>query len=106
MHNEDVKIVQESLHYFGYYKGEIDGIYGPLTKNALEIAEKKHQIKLAEEVTQESLATLYEDDMQEEQFQEVESLQQEMTSNESPKQEKIGRASCRERVEKKVSAGT
>ncbi|HLQ98520.1 MAG TPA: NlpC/P60 family protein [Candidatus Dormibacteraeota bacterium] len=87
MHNEDVKIVQESLHYFGYYKGEIDGIYGPLTKNALEIAEKKHQIKLAEEVTQESLATLYEDDMQAEQFQEVESLQQEMTSNESPNQE-------------------
>src|SRR5699024_4021081 len=34
-----------------------------------------------------SLATLYEDDMQAEQFQEVESLQQEMTSNEPPKQE-------------------
>src|SRR5699024_10449679 len=26
MYSENVKIVQESLHYFGYYEGEIDGI--------------------------------------------------------------------------------
>src|SRR5699024_8467020 len=87
MHNEDVRIVQESLHYFGYYEGEIDGIYGPLTKKALETAEKKHQIELADEVTQESLAVLYEDDIQEEQDQAVESLKQEITDCESPKQE-------------------
>lgn len=62
MHDDNVKIVQESLRYFGYYEGEIDGIYGPLTKRALEIAEEKHNIKLTEEITQESLAVLYEDE--------------------------------------------
>lgn len=72
MHNENVKIVQESLHYFGYYEGEIDGIYGPLTKKALEIAEEKHDIKLSEEVSQASLAVLYEDDIQVEQVHEIE----------------------------------
>ncbi|GAA0297491.1 cell wall-associated NlpC family hydrolase [Gracilibacillus halotolerans] len=28
--------VQESLQYFGYYEGELDGIYGPLTEKALD----------------------------------------------------------------------
>lgn len=60
MHGEDVKIVQEALTYFGYYEGEIDGIYGPLTAKALEIAEEEHGIELTTEVTQESLETLYE----------------------------------------------
>ncbi|AUJ26458.1 MULTISPECIES: NlpC/P60 family protein [Virgibacillus] len=46
MHNEKVKLVQKSLQYFGYYEGELDGIYGPLTKQALEIAENKHDLKL------------------------------------------------------------
>src|SRR5690625_2154295 len=33
--NDDVKSVQEVLFYYGYYKGSIDGIYGPLTENAI-----------------------------------------------------------------------
>jgi len=32
---EDVKSVQEVLFYYGYYKGSIDGIYGPLTDDAI-----------------------------------------------------------------------
>lgn len=60
MHNKDVKTVQESLQYFGYYKGEIDGIYGPLTEKALQIAEEEHDIELTKEVTASSLKTLYE----------------------------------------------
>src|SRR5690606_15486284 len=44
LQSEEVKIVQESLQYFGYYEGEIDGMYGPLTKKAVEIAEEKHDI--------------------------------------------------------------
>ncbi|WP_188453907.1 C40 family peptidase [Virgibacillus oceani] len=59
LQSEDVKIVQKALNYFGYYTGEIDGIYGPLTKKALEIAEKEHGIELTTEVTKESLKTLY-----------------------------------------------
>lgn len=34
--NEKVKIVQEVLFYYGYYKGNIDGIYGNLTEEALQ----------------------------------------------------------------------
>lgn len=64
MQSDDVKIVQHALQYFGYYEGEIDGIYGPLTKKALEIAEEQHGVKLIDEVTQSSLTTLYEKDDQ------------------------------------------
>ncbi|SES79408.1 Putative peptidoglycan binding domain-containing protein [Oceanobacillus limi] len=65
LHSEDVKIVQESLQFFGYYEGKIDGIYGPLTKKALEKAEEEHDMDLVNEVTAESLSTLYETEQQE-----------------------------------------
>lgn len=58
MKSEDVKIVQEALHYFGYYKGEIDSIYGPLTAKAIKTAEEKHDIDLTKEVTETHLQTL------------------------------------------------
>src|SRR5690625_4575 len=61
MYGDNVKIVQESLAYFGHYEGEIDGIYGPLTERALEKAEDEHGIELIDEVTQESLVALYEE---------------------------------------------
>lgn len=59
-HGEDVKVVQQALQYLGYYEGEIDGIYGPLTKKALQVAEDQHGIQLSEEVTREMLTTLFE----------------------------------------------
>src|SRR5690625_876623 len=59
MYGDNVKIVQESLAYFGHYEGEIVGIYGPLTERALEMAEDEHGIELVDEVTQESLMALY-----------------------------------------------
>lgn len=62
--SEDVKIVQESLQYFGYYEGEIDGIYGPLTKKAVELAEEKHDIDFLDEAPQQSLNTLYTSEIQ------------------------------------------
>lgn len=62
MHNDDVKIVQETLVYFGYYEGKIDGIYGPLTTQALEIAEEKHDIELTNKVDQKTLIQLYEEE--------------------------------------------
>ncbi len=46
MHHEKVKLVQKALQYFDYYEGELDGIYGPLTTQALEIAEDKQEITL------------------------------------------------------------
>lgn len=33
---EQIRDVQEVLFYYGYYQGSIDGIYGPLTKGAIE----------------------------------------------------------------------
>lgn len=59
MKSNDVKIVQEALHYFGYYKGEIDSIYGPLTAKAIKIAEEKHDLDLTKEVTETHLQTLH-----------------------------------------------
>lgn len=69
MHGEDVKIIQQALQYFGYYTGEIDGIYGPLTKKALQIAEDEHGIELTKEVTQSSLEQLAEKKQEEEQVE-------------------------------------
>lgn len=59
MHSEDVKLVQQALFYFGYYEGELDGIYGPLTKQALELAEETHNIQLTNKAIKESLTTLH-----------------------------------------------
>lgn len=64
LQGEDVKIIQESLQYFGYYEGEIDGMYGPLTKQAIEIAEEKHDIDFLDEAPQESLHTMYNQERQ------------------------------------------
>ncbi|WP_047980082.1 C40 family peptidase [Ornithinibacillus contaminans] len=64
LQSEDVRIVQESLQYFGYYEGEIDGMYGPLTKKAVEIAEEKHDIDFLDEAPQQSLSTMYESEKQ------------------------------------------
>ncbi len=61
MQNKDVEIVQTALTYFGYYEGNIDGIYGPLTKQALQQAEIKHDLELVHEVTVDSLQTMYEE---------------------------------------------
>lgn len=61
MHHEDVEIVQKALSYFGYYEGNVDGIYGPLTLQALEIAEDAHDLELVSDVSIESLKEIYED---------------------------------------------
>lgn len=58
--DEEVKVVQHALQYFGLYEGEIDGIYGPMTKRALEVAEEDYGLEISEEVTKDSLMTLYE----------------------------------------------
>lgn len=58
--SDEVKAVQETLQDFGYYNGEIDGIYGPRTKKALEMAEKIHDLELVDEIAPSSLTVLYE----------------------------------------------
>src|SRR5699024_274224 len=58
MQNRDVSLVQKSLQYFGYYEGDIDGIFGPLTRQALELAEDNHDLKLINK-TEEPLTTVH-----------------------------------------------
>lgn len=60
MKSDSVETVQEVLQYFGYYEGELDGIYGPLTENALKKAEAEHEIDLMDNIAGPSLAELYE----------------------------------------------
>lgn len=64
MHSHDVKIIQQSLQYFGYYTGEIDGIYGPLTEVAIEEVEKDHEITLIDHHAAIELAPVYETEIE------------------------------------------
>lgn len=60
MHSEEVKVVQKSLQFFGYYTGEIDGIYGPLTEQAFKTVEQEHEVQLIENHPEEVFTPLYE----------------------------------------------
>lgn len=99
MHSDDVKLVQQALFYFGYYEGEMDGIYGPLTREALEMAEETHNIQLTNKVTKESLTTLYESEENklEIELEQTESIEE--NSEEKIKKEQI-EASKQVKVEK------
>src|SRR5699024_9021291 len=66
MQGRDVANVQQSLQYFGYYEGNIDGIFGPLTQKALEIAEDNHDLKLTHNMTETSLTTVHESEEEQE----------------------------------------
>ncbi|MDY0396605.1 peptidoglycan-binding domain-containing protein [Virgibacillus halophilus] len=46
MQNDKVKKVQLALRHFGYYEGEIDGIYGPMTGQALHIAKEEQHLSI------------------------------------------------------------
>jgi len=76
MQSEEVETVQEVMQYFGYYEGEIDGIYGPLTENALKTAEENHNIELLNNLANASLKELYESE-------EKDNEQNEVTVNDS-----------------------
>src|SRR5699024_8641504 len=45
--HDDVTEVQKSLQFFDFYEGEIDGIYGPLTKQGLERAAEAFDIEIS-----------------------------------------------------------
>lgn len=53
---EDVKTVQEVLFFYGYYKGSVDGLYGPLTEDAVNQVKNLQLIDTVEQepVTEES----------------------------------------------------
>lgn len=47
MVGDKVKQAQQALRYFEYYDGEIDGIYGPLTKQAFQRAQDEFDLDLS-----------------------------------------------------------
>lgn len=55
MDHESISLIQGVLYYFGYYTGEIDGIYGPLTKHAVALADEKHNLNLTEKLRKEPI---------------------------------------------------
>lgn len=42
----EVKTMQQKLKNWGYYTGAVDGIYGPLTKKAVEYFQRKNGLKV------------------------------------------------------------
>lgn len=50
--SEQVTIVQEVLYYYGYYTGNIDGIYGPLTEQAIIEVKKENIVQINGEINQ------------------------------------------------------
>lgn len=42
---ETVKLIQQKLKRWGYYKGSVDGIYGPATKAAVKYFQSKNGLK-------------------------------------------------------------
>lgn len=49
--SKQVKIVQQLLTFYGYYEGEVDGIYGPLTDRAINIIKEEGLIEKETSVT-------------------------------------------------------
>ncbi|WP_100010831.1 NlpC/P60 family protein [Lentibacillus sediminis] len=88
--DEEVKAVQRALEYFGLYEGEIDGIYGPMTKQALETAEEEHGLEISEEVTKDSLITLYEQAFPKETEPETPQLAHQETDNQPSESAETG----------------
>ncbi|MRG88310.1 C40 family peptidase [Salinibacillus xinjiangensis] len=58
MYSEDVKRIQSALHYFGYYDAGIDGIYGPLTKEAAKKFQEDHDIPVKTELDRQFVQAL------------------------------------------------
>ncbi len=54
----DVKLVQQKLKNWGYYKGSVDGIYGPKTKEAVRLFQKRNGLVVDGIVGNKTLAAM------------------------------------------------
>lgn len=59
MKSDEIKEVQKALVTLDYYSGEIDGIYGPLTHDALVSIEKDYDLSLISEQQDERIQEIY-----------------------------------------------
>lgn len=56
--SQDIKLVQKKLKNWGYYKGNVDGIYGKGTKNAVILFQKKNKLTVDGIVGDKTLAAM------------------------------------------------
>lgn len=54
----DVKLVQKKLKNWGYYSGSVDGIYGPKTKSAVRLFQKRNGLTVDGIVGNKTLAAM------------------------------------------------
>jgi|GEM_PF-1253092 len=113
MAKEDVEIVQQTLSYFGYYDGNIDGIYGPLTQKAVEMLESEYDLDLVSEDARQSLRKLYEEEkervdqtMEEEQTEEAIEQNNQTSKQESEEAEMHTTEEKAEKASKKIETKT
>ena len=60
-HLEQARALQGSLGEAGYYKGEVDGVYGPATVEAVEALQKAHGLPVTGTVDKATAAALQAD---------------------------------------------
>ncbi|KGX83302.1 C40 family peptidase [Pontibacillus marinus] len=56
--SQDVKKLQKALSFYGYYTGNVDGIYGPLTSNAIEQYQLDHKLEIDENIEKSFIQSL------------------------------------------------
>ncbi|HEY4602469.1 MAG TPA: NlpC/P60 family protein [Cerasibacillus sp.] len=89
LQSEDVRKTQEILQYFGYYNGNIDGIYGPITAESIQLAEKEHHITLVNVHLKEPLTKVYENKKKEKKKPKQTDPTTQTTQTETPKETKV-----------------
>ncbi|UFU01254.1 NlpC/P60 family protein [Radiobacillus kanasensis] len=57
---DDIEKIQKALQYFGYYKGELDGIYGPLTDKALINFQQDQGLEVKQSINEKTVNQIYE----------------------------------------------
>ncbi|WP_186577753.1 C40 family peptidase [Aquibacillus kalidii] len=83
---KDIETIQKALHYFGYYKDELDGIYGPMTDQALKAFQQDHGIEVQPEVNEKTINAIYTAEPTEVTQPKEKSKEQEATEPKEPKQ--------------------
>ncbi|CQR46644.1 Peptidoglycan endopeptidase LytF precursor [Paraliobacillus sp. PM-2] len=65
---EDIKSIQKALYYFGYYKDEADGIFGPKTNQALHYFQVDNGLEVKQEINPQVITALSENSSHQSQF--------------------------------------
>ncbi|WP_226034741.1 C40 family peptidase [Aquibacillus saliphilus] len=101
---EDIKSIQDALHYFGYYKGELDGIYGPITDRALKSFQQDKGLEIEQEVNEKTVNAIYTaDPIEETETEAPEKKEESSEAEKKPEDKKEEEAPKEPKVVKKAS---